>query len=1134
MTIKKHIARFLWTLLIAFTPIGFCNLLGQTNSVLSEGTWVKMEFSEHGVYKIDRSTLSSMGFDINNIDPRNLAIFGLPGGMLPQDNASYSSLLLQELAIFVEGEDDGILNSEDYVLFYVDRVNHQDFNGNNYRVIKNLYSDNLYYYITVGSTPGKRIGSAPNLEGNFPQIDYYDKVIAHEEDVINILGSGREWYGERFDFQTPVSFSYPIETLEQSQNIDLTFTGVSQSFVGTGIDLTLNQESIGRINFNSIPDARYGIKGDERSGNFSIDAGSFSASTTLDLSATFDNAGANNAVGYINRFVLSIPTRLVYSSVPFTFSSKNSLNQNITAYQIGSSNSSTRIWDVTDVLEPTLQQTLSSNDLISFGTFSDTLHEFAVFSPDDTPLVSSFEPLPNQNLSGQEVPDLLIVTNELLKPQAQRLAEFRSANDGLQVTVVTTGELYTEFSAGRQDISAIRNYARFLKENNDRFRYLLMFGRGSYDYKDRIENNTNMVPTYEARNSLHPLLSFSSDDFFGFLDADEGTWAESSSGDHMLDIGVGRIPATTVEQATTAIDKIIDYQTSPQSLGDWRSRLVFVADDGDRNIHQRDADQLATLIDTTYADYNITKLYLDSFDQQRRPNGEFSPEAENALLDAVDEGALIINFTGHGAETGWMQERVLTLESIDEWNNNTKLPLLVTATCEFGRNDDPNIFSGAEKLIFKPDGGALAMVTTARPVFSSTNYDLNVAFYGSILEPVNGEYLRLGDIISFTKNNSLRGSLNRNFILLGDPSMRIAYPENQIRINTINNNTLNADEPDTLRALQHVSLTGSIESSGQVINNFNGILKFTLLDKDNTLQTKGTESDVFEFKERNSTLFSGSASVINGNFQLDFVVPKNINYQFGAGKMTFYATDLDLESDALGASVDFVLGGTSEDIVSDLTPPTVRPFLNDTSKVKAYFVKPDADLVLLLEDENGINVSTSGIGQDITATLNDSVTYSLNDFYTTDVDNFRKGTVNFPMRNLPVGTNKLNIKVWDTHNNVSNAILKFIVTDQNSASISEIKAYPNPFSNNMTFAVTHNSAGQSLELVVEIFNHKGEKVTSLYRVRQAASNTETITWNGTDNTGSSLPPGVYIYNTLLRSEDSKTVHSSRKKLIISN
>lgn len=1134
MTANSHIAKLLYLLTLLIVSGSPATLYSQTNSVLAEGQWVKMEFTKNGIYKINSTTFANMGFDINNVDPRNIAIYGMPGGMLPQANDAYQSLLLREIAIQVQGEANGSFNGEDYVLFYVDRVNELTFENDRYKTVENLYSDEINYFLTVKNTPGKRVGRNANLQGDFPLVDYYDRIISHEEDLKNILGSGREWYGERFDPQTPLNFSFPLNDLRADKTIALSFSGVSQSFISSSIELSLNQEVVGEIDFNAIPDARYGIKGDERSADFSLDAASFSSANTLELTAAFDNNGANNSIAYINRFLISIPTNLSYESSPYTFSSKASLGSSITKFEIATDQSQVSVWDVSNTITPIEQETANVNGKTIFGSFSDRLHEYAIFRTQDVPLVQHFESLENQNISGQTVPDLLIVTNQALRSQAQRLADFRSAHDGLQVTVVTLNELYNEFAAGRQDIAAIRNYARYLKENSDRFRYLLMFGKGSYDYKDRLEDNTNLVPTYEARNSLHPLLSYSSDDFFGFLDTNEGSWLESSAGDHLLDIGIGRIPATTPEQAAVAVDKIIDYQTSPQSLGDWRSRLVFVADDGDRNIHQRDADQLATLIDTTYTDFNVTKLYLDSFDQQRRPNGEFSPQAENALLDAVDNGALVINFTGHGAETGWMQERVLTLELMDQWNNSDRLPLLVTATCEFGRNDDPGIFSGAEKLIFKPDGGALAMVTTARPVFSSTNYDLNVAFYGSILNAQAGDYPRLGDIIQFTKNNSLRGSLNRNFILLGDPSMKLAYPENQIRITSINDKPFTPEQPDTLKALQRISVNGVIESDNQILSDFNGTLKFTLLDKSNTSETKGTESEVFQFKERNSRLFSGPVSVTNGSFQVDFVVPKNINYQFGAGKMTFYAISIDGKSDALGASVDFVLGGTDASIQADNTAPTIRPFLNDTSKVRAYYIKPNADLLLLLEDESGINISTSGIGQNISATLNDSVTYSLNQFYSTELDNFQKGTVDFPLRNLPLGKNRLDIKVWDTHNNARNAQLEFTVTDENSVSVSEINTYPNPFSNNMTFAITHNGAGKSLELVIEIFNQRGEKVTALYSMKQVAQNTEIMQWDGTDNTGSALPPGIYIYNTLLRSHTGQIVHSERKKLIISN
>ena len=1103
-------------------------------SVLAEGNWVKMTFSSPGVYKIDRPTLAAMGFDINTLDPRNLKVYGIPGGMLPQENSRYTSLQLQELAIQVPGEADGTMGPEDYLLFYVDGPDKLEPAGSTYQVIKNLYAEQVHYFITLSRTRGKRLKKRSSIRGKHLAITFYDRIISHEKELFNILGSGREWYGEKMTTEAPLTFQYRTENLAADKDILLSVTGMAQSFTASSFEISLAAKTLGKLNFTPIPNTRYGIKGNEQNRIFRLNTRDFTSSNALKLAIRFNKKGQSNATGYLNRFVLDLPTALTYTNAPFNFRSKASLAQSLSTFQITGNTGHLQVWDVTDPISPSNRELEKTGNKTHFGALSGTLREYSLFADSDVPVVSVYEAQSNQNLFGMAVPDLLIVTNELLEPQAQRLANFRKKQDALEVAVVTTQQVYNEFSGGRQDISAIRNLARHLKNRSNRFKYLLLFGKGSYDYKDRIPNNSNLVPTYEARNSLHPLRSYSSDDYFGFLDENEGLWAESSSGDHPMDIGTGRIPATTLAQATTAVNKIIAYQTDPLSLGDWRSRLVFLADDGDLNIHQKDADRLATLIDTTYQEYNVTKLYLDYFKQELRANGEFSPEAVNALLDEVEKGALVINFTGHGAETGWTQEQILTTKLMDDWDNSTRLPLLVTATCEFGRNDNPTVFSGAEKMMFKPDGGALALVTTSRPVFSSSNYDLSLAFYKSILEPENGRYPRLGDIIRFTKNNSLRGSFNRNFILLGDPGMRLAYPKNQIRLRSINGNPVNATRRDTLKALQSVSITGVVESNDRVLSSFNGVVRFELLDKSNRVQTKGTDSEVFQFLQRNSTLFSGSASVTGGKFRVEFVVPKNINYQFGSGKMTFYATEKNSHTDALGASVDFLLGGTDKKAPTDRKLPQIRAFLNDTTKVDRYYVKPDADLVLLLEDESGINISKSGIGQNISALLNDSATYILNDFYTTKVDDFSKGSVRFPLRGLPLGRNRLRVKAWDTHNNANEAELEFYVTNKNSNTISKINAYPNPFINRMTFAITHNGAGQHTELVVEIFNQKGEKVTSIHKAHKKARNTTSIAWDGTDNTGSPLPPGVYLYNILLKIENAETVHSVRQRLIISN
>ena len=854
---------------------------------------------------------------------------------------------------------------------------------------------------------------------------------------------------------------------------------------------------------------------------------------SLNLKIKFNREGVNNAISYLNRFSINVPARLKYDNSPIQAFSFSALNQSISTFKIENGNANLKVWDVTTPLQPQFQQYSLVGSEIQFGAFSDQLHQYVIFDPAtvESPLV--FETVPNQNLQGQSTPDMVIISAPEFIEEAKRLANFRQTEDNLSILVTTPEIVYNEFSGGRQDVAAIRNFMLYLKSNNDQLKYLLLFGKGSYDYKDRIEGNTNFVPTYESRSSLNPLTTYSSDDFYGFLEAGEGEWSENFSGDHTLDIGIGRIPSTTLAQAKTAVDKIIRYQTAPESIGDWRRRLLFVADDGDNNLHQRDADKLATLVDTTYAGFNVRKLYLDAYKQNSNPNGETSPQAERALLDATDQGVLIMNFTGHGAETGWMQERILTTESIEDWPNNFRLPLVVTATCEFGRNDDPTIFSGAERMIFKENGGSIALVTTARPVFSSSNYSLNLALYQTILEQPEGRFQRLGDIIKFTKNNALNGPNNRNFILLGDPSMHLAYPQNQISITKINEQPP-LGSSDTLRALAKVKIEGQIEQNGQLVNDFNGELNFVLFDKRSERQTLGTESEKFQYLERDSQLFNGKSTVTNGRFEVEFVVPKNIDYRFGSGKMSMYASNDESQEDAFGAKIDFLLGGSALSVLADNQPPNIRPFINDTTSVKSsVLVKPNANLILKLFDESGINISENGIGQNLSATLNDSVTFNLNGFYLGQKDNFRKGEVIFPMRELPLGFNSLEIKAWDNHNNLAKATLEFEVSDNSSTLITEINNHPNPLVDGTTFSISHNSAREPLELTIEILNIQGEKVISLFSEIPEGTNTESLAWNGMDSFGVKLGKGIYIYNVILKSKNSGKTHTKRKKLIIS-
>ena len=622
-----------------------------------------------------------------------------------------------------------------------------------------------------------------------------------------------------------------------------------------------------------------------------------------------------------------------------------------------------------------------------------------------------------------------------------------------------------------------------------------------------------MVPVYESRESLLPTYSYSSDDYFGFLNDNEGDWVENNSGDYNLDIGIGRLPVDNLQQAKDVVNKLIYYSQNTKTLGKWREKISFVADDGDSNVHQSDAEKLANQTVANYPQYNVNKIYIDNYKKISFPDHEEVPGASDAIESAVNGGSLIVNYTGHGGEIGWAQEHILTIPQIQNWRNINNLPLFVTATCEFGRYDNPLVVSGAELTLINGKGGGIGLLSTTRPVYSSTNFAINTAFYNSVFTQVNGQYPRLGDIIKTTKNNSLSGINNRNFALLGDPSLQLAYPNQHIGIIKLNNIS---PPTDTLRALDKVSLEGQIQDriSFSILNNFNGNLFVTVFDKDAYSTTLGQDGNApMTYKVSNRVLYSGQVSVTNGMFKCDFILPKDIDYTCGPGKINLYAQQNSI-IDAGGFLLS-TIGGTTKNLLSDNTPPVIKLFMDNLNFVSGGKTDINTTLIAKITDENGINTSQIGLGHQILAYLDNNEPIILNDYFITDIDTYQSGTLNFLFKNLSEGHHTIKLKAWDNYNNESEASINFIAIKNPNIGLKNIFAYPNPFNpyiDPITFHIEQDRIGEDLEIELEIFSSQGNIINTLsVTLNQSEGIYNGLVWNGDNFNGQKVSSGLYIY-----------------------
>lgn len=1125
-----------FTLFISFYLI-FFSAFGQPlkNSALSSGNIYKVAVTSDGIHKIDADLLNALGIDASATEPDKIQILGYGGGMLPQLNSADRYEDLIENPVKVVGGGDGSFSNNDYVLFFAKGSDKTFYSTEEERWIyeKNLYADTAYYFIKIDETDSRKIIDTSLSSNDAIEISYFDEVIHHEIDEINHLnqsssrggsgsGSGRRWFGEKFDFNLAYSFSFPLEGTVSDKPLKITTELMSSSPVGGIFNIETNQNINQTVNIPSVPESTYGIKGRIAKESLSV---VLQNTSLFEVEFKYDKRSSSSKdAGYLDYFTIEYQKENALYGNQTIAKVSEAVNHQTIKFLMKDLPNDAEIWDITE-LDEVNRQIINQNGANAFFIAeAGEAKEFVIFTGSDFTSPLPIGKVENQNIHSINSVNLLIITPETLKTEAERLAEFRESSDGLSSNVVTTQEIYNEFASGRQDITAIRDFIRHIfiqGSGTDSLKYVLLFGDGSYDFKDRTPENVNssLIPIYESYESLHPIYSYSSDDYFSFMDEEEGIWSEGFNDEsHLMDLAIGRLPINTLSEAKAIVDKLIRYATANEALGNWRKRIVFVADDGDANTHQLQADRLGRFIETNYEQFNTNRIFVDAFPQVVSTNTgkRFSPAARAEIEKNIENGVLIMNFTGHGAETGWTSEDILTNGQIVNWKNQYKMPMFLTATCEFGRYDNPTLKSGAELAMLNANGGAIALLTTTRPVFSNTNLEVNEAFYNAAFQEINGEMPRLGDILVKTKNNSITGVINRNFALLGDPSMRLAYPEDDIVITAVKDR--NGSVIDTIKSLDNIQLEGEVRQRDFIASDFNGTVEITVFDKTTTITTLGDEgpNTIMDFEDRLSIIYRGSATVKNGRFNAEFVVPKNIDYTFDIGKISLYASHESLLRDASGTVDDLIIGGSSSNFIPENEPPQLSVYLDNENFNSGDFVSENTILYADISDDSGINITGNGIGQTITAILDEEITFNLNDFYTGTIDDFRKGQVVFGLKDLTPGSHKLVMKVWDNQNNLAEQEILFRVDNGSQDQMGKIIAAPNPFSGEVNISCFNTFPGENIDVATYIYDTSGRLINEYSKnIANSTSNINIADWNGYGSNGNYVEKGLYLVKVYL-------------------
>ncbi|NQU55043.1 MAG: type IX secretion system sortase PorU [Bacteroidetes bacterium] len=1088
-------------------------------SVLKSGKWIKISTSEKGIYKIPYSKLAEWGFP----NATQVNVFGSGGALLSENPGNINYNDLNQNSVW-HGANNGIECLFFYAQGTIDWL--QDSSGENFKHSINHYTKEGYYFLTDEVGSPKIVELFPEVtESATHQISSFNSYVLHEKELVNVLqhGSGKQWFGESFRNGSSSSAEVNLADVDNSKVASVRLNTIGRSYQSSEFEVLIDDKNVGVINFNKVnTDSQTALYADEKEKSFFVNPNGNILEIQLNYLA---NSIDNNASGWLDFIEVNYHRFLKTGNVPVHFRDVNSVGEgNIVEFSIENSSSGSTVIDVSDpssIKEIPLQL---SGSVASFKRPAEELQEYVVFNSTGTFLEPVFvEEVENQNLHGISTPEFVIISHPGFLNSANNLADFHRSYDGMSVEVVSSDQVFNEFSSGTKNATGIRNFFKMLYDRGSTLKYVLLLGDGSFDNRNIRSENKNFIPTFQSDNSLSPTSSFVTDDYFVILDADESVYNGA------VDLGIGRIPASTVFEAELVVDKIINYY-STDALGDWKNVVCFIGDDEDGNLHMKDSEKLAGQVNANHREFVTDKIYFDSYKEEATPAGEQYPGVTEAINNRVKEGVLVLNYVGHANNRFMADERVLDISNVNTWSNADHLPIFVTATCEFSRFDADETSIG-EYVLFNPNGGGIGLFSTTRVVFAYSNYLLSRSFYEYIFEKdENGKRYRMGDIMRLAKVNTINTTNKRNFSLLGDPALKLSYPSNKVVTTAINGHNAESD-PDTIGALQTIEVEGYVaDFSNNKLNDFSGEITLTIYDKEIVMETLGNGGETpMNFTVQENIIYKGLASVNNGNFSFSFVVPKDIAYNLGNGKIIYYATNNTI--DAGGAFENFVIGGSSETQIPDNSGPDIQLFMDSPAFVNGGETSKSPTLIAYLSDENGINTVGSGIGHDITAVFDNdfSNVLVLNDSYQANIDDYTSGVVNFPLKDLAIGKHTLLLKAWDVANNSSEVEIEFEVSGE--FNINVVSNYPNPISDYTYFTFEHNQSGAVLDAIIEIFDQGGRRVD--YITTEVGSDglvSNPIRWD-TNETNIYLMNGIYVYRVFAQNSDGVIASKSGKMLV---